>query len=153
MRSRQHIKPFLSYSPHLGGRVITSENAPEDPLPFEPLQSRPEPTGGRPREDSTSKNSSSDSLFFSLEEPPEPRSPSPKSLILDPISQLSSGSQTVSPPTSSQLADLRSPAKAHKDAEEAATKKARGRPKKTTTGGGTGQRGSHGSPPDGSRDR
>ena len=152
LRSRQH-KPFHSYFPNLGNQVELLEDASGDRPPSEPLQSRPELIEGLPREASPGRNSSSESLFFSLEDSPEPKSQWPRSPTSNSTTQLSSGSETASPPTSSQLADPRSPDKAHKDAEEAAQKKTRGCPKKTTTGGSAGQRGGHSSPPDGSQDQ
>merc|ERR1711911_402966 len=117
----------------------------------EPPQSRPELDSGLLGEASPGRNSSPDSLFFSLQESPEPKSPEHRSPSSDSTIQLSSGSETASPPTSSQYFDPRSPAKAHKHPEEEAPKKARGRPKKTATGGSTGQCGGHGSQT-GSRD-
>ena len=157
LRSRQHLKPFLSYSPNLGTSTNLNSDAPAGLLSSEPLPSRPESVSSLPREASPGRNSSSESLFFSSPESPEPRFSQPKFPASTDTMQLSSGSETASPPTSSQLVDPRSPAKALKDAEEEAPKKARGHPKKTTTTGSAGLSGGHnssqGSPTDGSRDR
>jgi len=157
LRSRQHLKPFLSYSPNLGTSANPNSDAPVGPFSSEPLPSRPESISSLPREDSPGRNSSSESLFFSSPESPEPRFSQPQFPASTDAMQLSSGSETASPPTSSQLVDPRSPAKALKDAEEEAPKKARGRPKKTTITGSAGLSGGHnssrGSPTDGSRDR
>ena len=130
-----------------------ADNAKGGRWPLEPLQSRPESVSGLPREPSPGLNSSSDSLFYWLQDSPEPKSPEHKSPASDSTIQLSSGSETASPPTSSQFANPRSPAKAHKHPEEEAPKKARGRPKTTAARGSAGQRGGHSSPPDGSRGR
>merc|ERR1711911_85538 len=149
LRSRQHLKPFHSYLPTLGNQTqprshATGETPPSETLPSEPRPSQPELTGGLPSGIPPSQhNSSTESLFFSLEEPTSPEPGSPISRCANPPS---SGSETASPPTSSQRGDPRSPPVPHKDAEEAFTKKTRGRPKKTATGRSSGKCGRSGSP-------
>merc|ERR1711946_10817 len=83
----------------------------------------------------------------------ESNSPEPGSPASRHANPPSSGSETPSPPTSSQRGDPRSPPVPHKDAEEAVSKKARGRPKKATTGRSSGKCGQDGSPQGSSRGR
>ena len=151
LRSRQHLRPFTSYNPYLGTSADKLEHATDTQM-REPPQSRPEFNSGLPGEVSPGRTSSPDSLFFSLQESPEPKSSEHRSPASDSTIQLSSGSETASPPTSSQYFDPRSPAEAHQNPETEAPKKARGRPKKIATGGSTGQCGGHGSQT-GARDR
>ena len=152
----QTLQNQFSQTPTLGNQTepqsqATGEVPQSEPLPSGPQPSRPELTGGLPSGIPPSKhNSSTESLFFSLEESntPEPGSPVQRRANLP-----SSGSETPSPPTSSQRGDPRSPPVPHKDAEEAPTKKARGRPKKTTAGRSSGKCGQNGSPQGSSRGR
>ena len=147
------VSTFTSYLPNLGASSDQANNAQGGRWLPKPLQSRPESVSGLPREALPGLNSCSNSLFYSLRDSPEPKSPEHKSPASDSTIQLSSGSETASTPTSSQFTDLRSPAKAHQHPEEEAPKKTRGLPKKTTAGGSVGQRGGHSSPTDGFRDR